>query len=101
MADAIEIRHYINNAGQDVFVDWLSRLADIRAKAKIVARIDRLAAGNLGDTRALGPGLYELRIDLGPGYPVYFTMIGTGCGVLLCLGSKAEKSFAIDPAPAD
>ena len=98
MADAIEIRHYINNAGQDVFVDWLSRLADIRAKAKIVARIDRLAAGNFGDTRSLGQGLYELRIDWGPGYRVYYTTIGTVGVLLLCCGDKRKQSSEIDRA---
>src|ERR1700688_443512 len=100
MADAIEIRHYMNNGGRDVFVDWLSKLPDIRAKAKIVARIDRLAAGNFGDSRSLGQGLHELRIDWGPGYRVYYAMIGTLCVLLLCCGDKRKQSSDIERARA-
>ena len=59
----IEIRHYVDRAGKDVFDDWLSRLADPRAQAKVVTRINRLAAGNFGDTKPLRHGLCELRID--------------------------------------
>lgn len=100
MADAVEIRHYINHAGRDVFVDWLSKLPDIRAKAKIVARIDRLAAGNFGGSRSLGQGLYELRIDWGPGYRVYYAMIETLCVLLLCCGDKRKQSSDIERARA-
>jgi putative addiction module killer protein len=49
----IEIRHYVNRAGKDVFDDWLSELADARAQAKIASRINRLAAGNFGDCKPL------------------------------------------------
>jgi putative addiction module killer protein len=53
MNDAIEIRHYVSRAGRDVFDDWLSRLRDERTQAKIVSRINRLAAGNFGDCKPL------------------------------------------------
>ncbi len=68
MENAIEIRHYLNRAGKDVFDDWLTDLADARAQAKIAARINRLAAGNFGDCKSLRQGLYELRVDCGRGY---------------------------------
>lgn len=55
----MEIRHYVTPAGKDVFDAWLTALADTRAKAKIAARLNRLAAGNFGDCKRL----YELRID--------------------------------------
>ena len=100
MADAIEIRHFVNDAGRDVFLYWLSKLADLRAKAKIVARIDRLAAGNFGDSRSLGQGLYELRIDWGPGYRVYYAMIGTLCVLILCCGDKRKQSSDLARARA-
>jgi len=61
----IEVRHYISRAGKDVFDDWLSRLGDARTQAKIASRINRLAAGNFGDCKPLGQGLWELRIDWG------------------------------------
>jgi putative addiction module killer protein len=75
MENVIEIRHYISRAGKDVFDNWLSPLADPRAQAKIATRINRLAAENFGDCKALRQGLYELRIDWGPGYRVYYAML--------------------------
>jgi len=59
----IEIRHYLTRSGKDVFDDWWSRLADVRAQARIAIRINRRAAGNLGDSRPLRRGVSELRID--------------------------------------
>lgn len=94
----IEIRHYISRSGKDVFDDWLSKLADARAQAKIAVRINRLAAGNLGDSKALGQGLYELRIDWGPGYRVYYAMLGRACVLLLCGGDKRTQSSDIERA---
>jgi putative addiction module killer protein len=94
----IEIRHYITRAGRDVFDDWLSQLADTRAQAKIASRINRLAAGNFGDCKPLGQGLSEMRIDWGPGYRVYYAMLGRVCVLLLCGGDKRKQSSDIDRA---
>jgi len=98
MGNELEIRHYVDNAGRDIFLDWLSKLADIRGRAKIAARVNRLAGGNFGDSKSLGQGLYELRIDWGPGYRVYYAMIGTLCVLLLCGGDKRKQSSDIDRA---
>jgi putative addiction module killer protein len=68
MKTEIEVRHYVNPSGKDVFGEWLGSLVDLRARAKIAVRIARLATGNLGDFKSLGRGLYELRIAWGPGY---------------------------------
>ncbi|MGH9795913.1 MAG: type II toxin-antitoxin system RelE/ParE family toxin [Candidatus Acidiferrales bacterium] len=94
----IEIRHYVSRAGKDVFDDWLSQLPDARAQAKIASRINRLAVGNFGDCKALRHGLSELRIDWGPGYRVYYAMIGRVCVLLLCGGDKTRQSSDIDRA---
>ncbi len=94
----IEICHYVSRAGKDVFDDWLSELADARAQAKIATRIDRLAAGNFGDCKALRHGVCELRIDWGPGYRVYYGMVGKVCVLLLCGGDKRKQSADIDRA---
>jgi len=94
----IEIRHYVSRAGKDVFDDWLTRLADARAQAKIATRIDRLAAGNFGDCKPLRHGLYELRIDWGSGYRVYYAMLGSVCVLLLCGGDKRKQSSDINRA---
>jgi putative addiction module killer protein len=56
----------------DTFVQWLDSLRDIQARARVQARIERLAAGNAGDVAPVGEGVSELRIDYGPGYRVYF-----------------------------
>ena len=85
----IEIRHYVNPVGKDVFDDWLTELADARAQAKIATRINRLAVGNFGDCKSLRQGLCELRVDWGPGYRVYYAMIG---------GDKRKQSADIERA---
>ena len=56
----------------DIFVKWLASLKDRRAKARVLARIDRLEMGYFGDVRPVGEGVSELRIFYGPGYRVYF-----------------------------
>jgi putative addiction module killer protein len=94
----IEVRHYITHAGKDIFHEWLLQLADVRARAKIAVRIDRLIPGNFGDCKQLGQGLFELRIDWGPGYRVYYAMIGRECVLLLCGGDKRKQSADIERA---
>jgi putative addiction module killer protein len=91
MNSAIEIRHYVSHSGKDEFDGWLSALADARAQAKIATRIDRMAAGNFGDCKSLGKALHELRIDWGPGYRVYYSMVGKTCVLLLCGGDKRKQ----------
>jgi len=98
MTDAVEIRHYITRSGKDAFDDWLSELADIRAQAKIAARLNRIAAGNFGDCKALGQGLCELRVDWGPGYRVYYALISQARVLLLCGGDKRTQSRDIATA---
>src|SRR5437879_2725561 len=95
MTSAIEIRRYLTVSGRDVFGEWLSGLKDARMQAKIVARIDRLAVGNFGDCKPLGGGLFELRIEWGPGYRVYYAMIGRTCVLLLCGGDKKRQTSDI------
>lgn len=59
----------------EAFAEWLDQVADLRARARILVRIERLAAGNPGDVKPVGEGVSELRIDYGPGYRVYFKQI--------------------------
>lgn len=75
----------------DEFSDWLNGLRDIRARAKILARIDRLALGNPGDVAPVGNGVSEMRIQYGPGYRVYFIRRGQDVVVLLCGGDKSSQ----------
>ncbi len=60
----------------DNFAQWIDGLHDIRARARILVRIERLKVGNPGDVKPIGEGISELRIDYGPGYRVYYKRIG-------------------------
>ena len=77
---------------------WLVRLADERAKAKILVRIRRLSLGNPGDVRPVGAGISEIRIDHGPGYRVYYVSRGTSTVVLLIGGNKKSQRKDIERA---
>jgi putative addiction module killer protein len=96
----IEIWHYVNRAGKDVFDDWLTQLADARTQAKIMSRLNRIAAGHFGDCKSLRQGLWELRIDWGPGYRVYYAMLDRVCVLLLCGGDKRKQSSDMERALA-
>ena len=80
------------------YAKWLSGLRDIRARARILVRVERLAAGNPGDVRAVGEGVSELRISYGPGYRVYFIKKGQEVVVLLAGGGKGTQSSDIKTA---
>jgi putative addiction module killer protein len=98
MTEEVELRRYLTENGRDMVGEWLAGLKDNRTRAKIVARIDRLAAGNFGDCKSLGGGLCELRIDWGPGYRVYYAMIGRACVLLLWGGDKRKQASDIQCA---
>ncbi len=87
-----EIRRYITTDGRIPFAKWLDSLRDNKAISKINSRIKRVALGNLGDYRSVGKGVYELRIDYGSGYRVYFGQIGTTIVLLLCGGDKSTQA---------
>ena len=74
------------------FANWLSKLKDRRAIAKILVRIESLRQGNSGDSKSLGSGLRELRIHFGPGYRIYFTRKSGLVVLLLCGGDKSSQS---------
>jgi putative addiction module killer protein len=82
----------------ELFVQWLDALVDIRARARVLARIKRLAEGNAGDVKPVGEGVSEMRIDYGPGYRVYFTKQGREIIVLLAGGDKRTQSTDITTA---
>jgi putative addiction module killer protein len=92
----IEVRRYLTETGKDVFGEWLADLADDRARAKVAARVLRIAAGNFGDCKSLREGVWELRIDWGRGYRVYFAKEGRSIVLLLCGGDKRKQSADIE-----
>lgn len=93
-----EILHYLTPDGRDPFQDWLIALADRMAKARIAARVQRLAAGNPGDTKPVGGGVWELRVDQGPGYRVYYAQASGRWLLLLLGGDKRRQQQDIDTA---
>ena len=74
------------------FKSWFEDLRDVRARARIQARIDRLSLGNAGDVKPVGSGVSEMRIDYGPGYRVYFVRRGEDLIVLLAGGDKDTQA---------
>jgi len=82
----------------DAFAHWLDSLRDIRARARVQARIERLRAGNPGDSRPVGEGVLELRVDYGPGYRVYFVRRGRELVLLLAGGDKRTQARDIKDA---
>ena len=82
----------------DTYARWFARLKDREARARILVRIRRLSLGNAGDTKAVGGGVSELRIDYGPGYRVYFVRRGETLIVLLGGGDKSTQAADIRAA---
>ncbi|MEN2787111.1 type II toxin-antitoxin system RelE/ParE family toxin [Sphingomonas qilianensis] len=81
-----------------VFARWYAGLRDTRAKAHIVARLDRLSLGHIGDAKSVGSGVSELRIHYGPGYRLYFTRVGEQLVLLVCGGDKTSQRADIAQA---
>ncbi|HEX3529051.1 MAG TPA: type II toxin-antitoxin system RelE/ParE family toxin [Thermoanaerobaculia bacterium] len=80
------------------FQDWLDGLKDLRAQIRIVARLRLAEAGNLGDWKSIGGGVSEMRVDVGPGYRLYFTRRGSLLIVMLAGGDKSTQSRDIKRA---
>lgn len=79
----------------EAFSCWIDGLTDLRARARIQVRIERLAAGNSGDATPVGEGVSELRVDFGPGYRVYYKRSGRSVVVLLAGGDKSTQKADI------
>jgi putative addiction module killer protein len=82
----------------ETFKKWIRSLKDRITQSVIAARIRRISVGNFGDSRPVGDGISELRIDYGPGYRLYFTRKGQEIVILLCGGDKSTQSKDIESA---
>ena len=80
------------------YAKWLDSLRDIHERARVQARVERLATGNPGDVKPVGEGVSELRIDYGPGYRVYYTRHGREVVILLAGGDKRTQASDIKTA---
>jgi putative addiction module killer protein len=76
----------------DVFAKWFDGLKDIRARARVLVRIERLATGNPGNAAPVGEGVSELKIDYGPGYRIYYKQFGEQLVILLAGGNKNTQA---------
>lgn len=95
---SVQIHHYLTAAGTDPFQEWLDALKDVTGRVAILRRVDRLAAGNFGDHKFCQDGVWELRLDVGPGYRVYYAQAGKTLLLLLCGGAKRTQAADITTA---
>ena len=86
-----QIEYYQDADGKVPFRDWLDGLRDVAAVARIRIRLNRVRLGNFGVTRALGDGVSELKMDIGPGYRIYYAMSGKTVVLLLVGGDKSTQ----------
>lgn len=91
------VRYYIKASGVCPFAEWRDRISDKRAKAAVDARIARLRSGNVGDSKPIGEGAAESRINFGPGYRIYYGVDGHDL-ILLLGGTKSTQSADIESA---
>ena len=95
-----QIRHYIDKNGCDPFAEWRAQVTDTRARIAVDRRIMRMELGNFGDHKSLREGVWELRIDVGSGYRVYYAKNDSTVILLLFGGDKRKQSADIDRACA-
>ncbi len=92
------IRHYLTVSGRDPYQQWLDQLKDLKGRVAIQRRIDRLTEENFADHKFCQDGVWELRVDIGPGYRVYYTLEGKTIVLLLCGGSKRTQAADVKEA---
>ncbi|MDF2862110.1 MAG: hypothetical protein K0S02_2382 [Achromobacter mucicolens] len=89
----VEIEHYLAPDGHtNPYLAWLNSLRDNRIKVAVIRRVARIELGNFGDHRFCRDGIWELRIDMGPGYRLYYTLVRRRVVLLLCGGDKSTQS---------
>ncbi|MEG4084125.1 type II toxin-antitoxin system RelE/ParE family toxin [Microcoleus sp. POL10_C6] len=93
-----EIRRYTTAEGRAPFTEWLDALRDRNVRVRIKSRLDRVEQGNLGDFKSVGQGVFELRINYGPGYRLYFGQVGLTIVVILIAGDKSTQEQDIRQA---
>ena len=90
-----DIQDYLTPEGGDPYAIWLASLKDRQARARVLVRIARMASGNFGDVKPVGDGIWEARVDWGPGYRVYYAQAGKQLVLLLIGGDKRKQQSDI------
>ena len=94
-----EVRYYVGSSGEEPFAAWFADLESV-ARAKVTRAVVRLEQGNFSNVKSLGQGVFEYRIDFGPGYRIYFGQDGQALVILLTGGTKKRQDRDIDAAYA-
>lgn len=92
------LQYYIKPNGKSPFSEWLEEIKDRTIHARILRRLERVELGNYGDYKILGDGVFELRLDFGPGYRIYFAEMDKVIVFLLCAGDKSTQIKDIELA---
>jgi putative addiction module killer protein len=93
-----EIRHYITEDAKDVYLEWWLKLRDVKARIAVDRRVNRIELGNFGDHKFCREGVWELRVDVGTGYRVYYAIADKQIVLLLCGGDKRTQDVDIQTA---
>jgi putative addiction module killer protein len=93
-----EVRHYLSQDAKDVYLEWYRKLRDMKARIAIDRRVNRIELGNFGDHKFCRDGVWELRIDVGQGYRIYYAVTGNQVVLLLCGGDKRSQDADISRA---
>lgn len=92
------VLHYLTQSGACPFQEWLGSVIDQATRATVAARINRVRVGAFGDWKSVGDGVFELRVDRGPGYRIYFGRKGRTVVILLTGGEKRSQASDIRKA---
>lgn len=95
----VEIREYVDPQGRSPYARWFDRLDSVAA-ARVAVALVRMEQGNLSNAKGIGAGVFEYRVDFGPGYRIYFGRDGDALIVLLGGGTKTRQQRDIEAARA-
>ncbi len=100
--DKLAVDAYRTSSGKEPFTEWLDSIRDKTTQSRIKKRMDRVEDGNMGDYKQLGTNLYELRLNFGPGYRIYYSIYFTESDsktiLILCAGDKSSQTRDIQRA---
>ncbi len=99
MGHMTEVREYLDAQGNSLYAKWFDRL-NVTAAVKVVTAVHRMEQGNFSNVKGVGAGVYEYRIDFGPGYRIYFGKDGGRLVILLAGGTKKRQDADISAAKA-